>query len=205
MAQQPKSILRNQFLTGKRPKQQDFHDWLDSYYHKTDDPIKITGWTFRSFLKELRAEGSAITNGGASMVDIPISATVLKGIRVFGNGTKPANVGFTVTVSLLFFSDKQIAALNGVPNDIPQIPIGAGFFRHALIGNLTAPSFTFIITVAPSVPTEAPFDATLDLTAKNFNLDFTTVRFFRLTIAATTNITFQPVTNNSCYYGLQYE
>src|SRR4051812_15856519 len=122
MAIQTRAFLKNQFLTGKRPKQQDFQDWMDSYYHKTDDALNITGWQFRSFLKDVRAEGAVITNGGTTMVDIPPSVSVLKSIRVFGSGSKVPNVAFSVTVSLIYFSDKLIAALNGIANDIPQMP-----------------------------------------------------------------------------------
>ena len=35
----PKSTLKGWFMTGKRPTQQQFHNWMDSYIHKTDDSI----------------------------------------------------------------------------------------------------------------------------------------------------------------------
>lgn len=34
MAQQTKSTLKNWFMTGLKPLQQHFHDWMDSYFHK---------------------------------------------------------------------------------------------------------------------------------------------------------------------------
>lgn len=36
MAQQTRSNLKNLFQTGDKPTQQNFADWLDSFYHKED-------------------------------------------------------------------------------------------------------------------------------------------------------------------------
>jgi hypothetical protein len=36
MAQQLKSYLKGRFVTGAKPSQQDYSDWLDSYVHKDD-------------------------------------------------------------------------------------------------------------------------------------------------------------------------
>ena len=35
----PKSTLKGWFSTGKRPTQQQFHTWMDSYIHKLDDEL----------------------------------------------------------------------------------------------------------------------------------------------------------------------
>ena len=204
---QPRSVLRPLFSRGQRPKEQHFHDWLDSFYHKLEDTINVNGWVFRSFLKDLRAEGTIpFTNAGTAMIDIPFSVSRLKAIRVFGNGQRgnPA-LPLTITISLLYLSDLQIAPLNGVPNDIPQLPQGAagGFFRHALIGNLTVPLLTFPI-VSPPAP-GGLFDGTLTFPGTGIPLNFTTTRFFRLQVETTSNITFIQANNNYVYYGFQFE
>jgi len=36
MAQQTVTYLKGKYNTGDMPTEQDFHDWLDSYFHKTD-------------------------------------------------------------------------------------------------------------------------------------------------------------------------
>src|SRR6185503_10182605 len=99
MAVLSRGVLKPLFTKGQRPKEQHFHDWLDSFYHKTEDAINISGWMFRSFFKDLRADGNPITNGGISMIDIPLSASRLRAVRVFGNGQRTVLANpFTITV-----------------------------------------------------------------------------------------------------------
>lgn len=37
-----KSILKNYFSSGKKPAEQHFHEWIDSYVHKTEDGLTIS-------------------------------------------------------------------------------------------------------------------------------------------------------------------
>src|SRR5450759_2748143 len=114
MAIKSRADLKVSFTQGRRPKQQEFWDWQESYYHKTEDAIKVGGWQFKSFLKELRAEGTAITTGGFCILDIPFGVSKLKSVRVMGKAT-PNVASFTITTSLSYFSDKLVPSLNGVP------------------------------------------------------------------------------------------
>jgi hypothetical protein len=197
MAIKSRADLKVSFTQGRRPKQQEFWDWQESYYHKTEDPITIAGWQFKSFLKELRAEGTAITSGGFSILDIPFGVTKLKAVRVMGRATT-GGPQFSITTSLTYFSDKLVASLNGVP--ATGNPMPATFFAHFLLGTGSVPPATFKIT------TPGPaFDGTFDFSTipKDIPLDFTSARFLMLTIKITTG-SFVAGSDN-LYYGLQYE
>ncbi|MBK9337425.1 MAG: hypothetical protein IPM98_13000 [Lewinellaceae bacterium] len=37
-----KEILKSYFSSGKKPKEQQFHEWIDSYVHKTEDGLSIS-------------------------------------------------------------------------------------------------------------------------------------------------------------------
>ena len=200
MAIQPRGFLRTQFTQGRRPKQQDFWDWLDSFYHKGEDTIKTAGWQFRSFFKDLRAEGVAITTGGVTVVDIPSGATRLKKIRVLGKGT-PSPAPFTITTSLVYYSDKNVPGLNGVPSSGNPFP--TNFFAHFLLGFSSVPPATFtIVTPGPQ------FDGTFDFASipKDVFMDFIQARFLVLTIRITSgsfpNTALDP---SYVYYGLEFE
>lgn len=197
MAIKSRADLKISFTQGRRPKQQEFWDWQDSFYHKTEDPIKTAGWQFKSFLKELRAEGTAITNGGTTILEIPFGVSKLKAVRVFGKAT-PGGAQFTIKISLAYFSDKLVPSLNGVP--ATGNPMPASFFGHPLLGTGTAPAVNFKITTAgPS------FDGTFEFSTipKDVILDYTAARFLMLTINITTG-TFVAGSDN-LYYGLQFE
>ncbi len=200
MAIKSRGDLKNKFLTGLRPKQQDFHDWLESFYHKVEDPIKLAGWQFRSFFKDLRAEGTAITTGGSSVIDIPAGATRLKRIRVLGRGT-PAPAPFTITTSLVYFSDKNIPALNGVPSIGNPFP--TTFFAHFLLGISSVPLTNFtIVTAGPQ------FDGTFDFATipKDVFMDFIQARFLVLTIRITSGSFPNTAADPSyVYYGFEFE
>lgn len=202
MAIKSRVDLKASFTKGKRPKEQEFWDWQESYYHKVEDPIKVGGWQFRSFFKDLRAEGLTILNGGLAVVDIPLGVTRLKRIRVFGKGTITAPaLSFTITVSLQYYSDKLIPSLNGVPS--PGNPFPSTFFAHPLLGLGTVPPLNF--TIVSATPA---FDSIVDFTAipKDLFLDFIAVRFFRLGITIATG-TFPNTAGDPSYvyYGLEYE
>jgi hypothetical protein len=194
MAIKSRGSLQGFFTTGQRPKQQEFWDWLDSFYHKIEDPIKVGGWQVRSFLKDLRAEGTALTTGGFTMLEIPVSVTRLKRIRVFGKGT---GFPFNITTSLVYFSDKLIPALNGVPSS--GIPMGSGFFEYPIIGLGSNPAASFVIS-SPLGTFDALFD--FSIIPKDVILDFIQVRNLQLTIK--TSGTFTTGTD-FVYCGLEYE
>jgi len=203
MAVQLRSNLRNSFTAGKRPKQQEFWDWLDSFYHKTEDAIKTTGWQFRSFFKDLRADGvtfpAAGITSGTTIIDIPFGATTLKKIRVFGRATATVPP-FTISVVLTYFSDLKIISLSGVNSTGNPFPT-AGFFAHFLTGPASIPLLTFNITTAGP-----EFSQVFDFVAvgKIIPLDFTQVRFLALTISIA-NGKFSPPDPNYVYYGFEYE
>lgn len=199
MAIMSKADLQAAFSKGKRPKESQFWDWQDSYYHKTEDPIKITGWQFRSFFKDLRSDGFPILNGGFTIVDIPVSVTKLKKVRVFGKATANSPAPFTIRVSLAYYCDKLIPSLNGVPSTGNPFP--TSFFAHPLVGNGTPTPFT----ITSSVPA---FDGTFDFASipKNVILEFIQVRFMQVTVQITAgtfpNTAIDP---SYVYYGLEYE
>src|SRR5215204_2034504 len=193
MAIKLRGDLKNLFLTGRRPKQQDFHDWLESFYHKTEDPIKAGGWQYRSFLKDLRAEGKAIpTTGGFSIIEIPLNVTKVKKIRVTGKGT---GFPFTITTSLIYACDKLIPALNGAASTGNPFPLN--FFLYPIMGAGANPAASFVIN-SPA----AAFGQTFDFSTipKDVTMDFVEARFFMLTIITTGTF----AANDFVYYGLEY-
>jgi hypothetical protein len=209
MAIKSRADLKISFTKGRRPKQQEFWDWQESYYHKTEDPIKIGGWQFRSFFKDMRAEGITITTngvgsttGGSSAIDIPMGVTRLKRIRVMGRGTPAvAATPFTITTSLVYFSDKNLPALNGVVSTGNPFP--TTMFAHFLLGINSIPLTNFTInTVGPQ------FDGIFDFATipKDVFMDFTQARSLVLTIRIT-NGTFPntAVDPSYIYCGLEYE
>lgn len=193
MAIQTRVNLRNAFTQGRRPKQQEFWDWLDSFYHKTEDVIKTGGWQFRSFFKDLRAEGKAITTGGFSIIEIPPGVTKIKKIRVTGRGT---GFPFNITTSLVYACDKLIPALNGVASTGNPFPLN--FFLYPIMGLGSNPAASFVIN-SPV----AAFGQTFDFATipKDVTMDFTEARLLMLTIVTTG--TFGA--NDYVYYGLEYE
>jgi hypothetical protein len=195
MAIKSKIDLNAAFSKGKRPKEDDFRNWQDSYYHKVDDTIKLTGWMFRSFLKELRAEGiTPITTGGFSVLDIPFSVTKLNKIRVLGRAAV-APGPLKLIISAQYFSDKLIPSLNGVPSTGNPLP--TSMFAHPLVGLGTAIPFE-INTPGPG------FDQTFDFASipKNVTLEYNDIRFMVLSIALTGG---QFNAANNVYYGFEYE
>ena len=188
--------LNISFTQGKRPKQQEFWDWQDSYYHKGEDTIKVGGWHSRSFLKDLRADGKAITNGGFSIIEIPVGVTRLKSIYVTGRGT---GAPFTITTSLVYACDKLIPPLNGAAS--AGNPFPTNFFLYPIIGLGSNPAATYVINSATANfgPGLLPFDITA--IPKNVVMEFVQWRFLMLTIA--TSGTFTAA--DYVYCGLEYE
>lgn len=56
MAKQTVNALKQWFLTGKFPTQQQFHDWLDSFWHK-DDEIPIDKVTNLATILNTKVDG----------------------------------------------------------------------------------------------------------------------------------------------------
>jgi hypothetical protein len=195
MAIKSKIELNAAFAKGKRPKEEDFRNWQDSYYHKVEDPIKVSGWMFRSFLKDLRSEGVAITTGGFTVLEIPFGVKKLKKLRVLGRATLVPGP-LALTVSVQYYSDKQIASLGGVPSTGNPFP--TTMFAHPLVGNGASSSFVISSAVAQ-------FDQTLDFTLipKDVDMDFIAVRFLVLTIQLAGGNFVQGSSN--VYYGFEYE
>lgn len=199
MAIKTRSELNIAFAKGKRPKEQDFKDWQESYYHKDEDAIQVTGWTLRSFFKDLRAEGLAITAGGTVYVDIPVAATRLNKFRIIGKGTGvPPGATFTINVNLGFFSDTSVLNLNPITITTNN-PLPNGNFFHPLLG---APA-TLFNTTSTQI-----FDKTFDFVANGINvmLNFSQVRFLRLTVSIVSGQFPNTLADPSyVYYGLEFE
>ena len=192
MAIKSRADLKISFTQGRRPKQQEFWDWQESFYHKTEDPIKIGGWQSRSFLKDLRADGKSPTTGGFSIIDIPPSVTKLKKFSITGRGT---GAPFTISTALVYACDKSIPPMNPVASG--GVPYPTSFFLYPIIGAGSNPPLAINI-VSPA----AAFSQTLDIAAvRDVTLDFTIARFFTLTIQTTG--TFGA--NDYVYYSFEYE
>ncbi|HET6994616.1 MAG TPA: hypothetical protein VFI06_06525 [Chitinophagaceae bacterium] len=188
--------LNNSFTQGKRPKQQEFWDWQDSFYHKGEDTIKIGGWQSRSFLKDLRADGKPIASGGFSIIEIPVGVKKLKSIFVTGRGT---GAPFTITTSLVYACDLPIPALNGAPSSGNPFP--NNFFLYPIIGLGANPAASYVINAAAPVFGMGlpPFDITA--IPKDVVMEFKQWRFLMLTI--TTSGSFGAA--DFVYCGLEYE
>lgn len=194
MAIKSRADLKISFTQGRRPKQQEFWDWQESYYHKTEDTIQLGGSQSRSFLKDLRADGKAPAQGGFSIIDIPLSVTKLKKFSISGKAT---GAPFIITVGLVYACDKSIAAMNPVPSNGTVFP--TNFFLYPILGLGSNPPIP--VTINSATPA---FSQMVDIAAiRDVTMDFTQARFFQLSITIPLPATFGP--NDYVYYGLEFE
>lgn len=63
MARISRATLKSKFKTGKRPTQQDFEDWLDSFLHK-DEQQAVNSQAFNQRLSQYDQDLRAITQNG---------------------------------------------------------------------------------------------------------------------------------------------
>ena len=66
MATQGRSILKSWFSAGKKPPESQFWDWIDSFWHKTEDSIPIANITsldaaLQDLQDQITALGSNVT------------------------------------------------------------------------------------------------------------------------------------------------
>lgn len=89
MAIQTRDQLKQWFETGDKPTQQQFWDWLDSYFHKTDGiaMADITGLVAALLLKADKSdfEGQLIAMDGPYIFTIPAGYLLEKIIPFYGD------------------------------------------------------------------------------------------------------------------------
>jgi hypothetical protein len=154
MALRAVSYLKNLFTTGKKPAQVDYHDWLDSYVHKSEvEEINaaIIDERINNYDEALRAvsPGSVDNLGGALAIlagfettdDVKALLDAASGVVGWGDiQGRPENINVIweeQTISLASYAPATPTS----PEAIQTISIVQG------IGNIKSPNKTLIVDI----------------------------------------------------------
>lgn len=119
MAQQSRNQLKQWYVTGAFPTQQQFWDWLDSFWHKTEDAIQITNVQNLQTTLQNKADVSAlnalqsaiILPAGTLYYDFP-AGYILKIIWFFGPTAANIGVGYSAVDNDIFEPGAMAASGN---------------------------------------------------------------------------------------------
>ncbi|RTL47467.1 MAG: hypothetical protein EKK39_14280 [Sphingobacteriales bacterium] len=109
MAQQSRNQLKQWYITGAYPTQQQFWDWLDSFWHKTADAIQITDVQNLLTTLQNKADISSLNTlqiatilpAGTLYYDFP-AGYLLKVIWFFGPTPATIGVGYATGINDIF-------------------------------------------------------------------------------------------------------
>jgi len=109
MAQQTRNQLKQWYITGAYPTQQQFWDWLDSFWHKTEDAIQITDVQNLLTTLQNKADISALSSlpvatilpAGTLYYDFP-AGYLLKVVWFFGATSANIGVGYSAGTNDIF-------------------------------------------------------------------------------------------------------
>lgn len=126
MAKQSINTLKNWFITGAKPLQQQFWDWLDSYRH-LDDKIKFTDLD-NGLQNDINAiSGFPITlNPGTASWTAPVDM-VIEFLRVYDPATITFKMGTTVGGGEVW-NDTEVSAANRLLLQLVDVPAGTTFY-----------------------------------------------------------------------------
>jgi len=114
-----RNILKGWFSTGKKPLATQFAEWMDSFWHKTEDAIQITDVQNLQATLQNKADVSALNSlqiatvlpAGTFYYDFP-AGYILKVIWFFGLTAANIGVGYSAAVNDIFESGKLAAGSN---------------------------------------------------------------------------------------------
>ncbi len=182
-----RSYLQEEFKTGKKPSQDDFYDLFDSFYHKDEDPIGISGWTSYRFLNDTQYY---FQEGGIMSFNIPLGVSEIINLRIVGGIWNFSDdvINVPISVNLFYFSDTEDDIIAPIPPDYP-----GGLFKHPICNN--NPEFIEVEVSPPNIGYDQVFGI-------NHMLNFLQIHHLTLELEI---VAFpQQITIDSIIFGIEY-